>query len=173
MKGVYPWSRSAEATCICCARVVIPVSWSMMAKPASRGSMPVMRCSLLGQAAGPLRCRSVSRTDRSSGKRPLRRSMRGAIVLLESAVPHRHCRWVRWSSQVPWVCRGHGVWGAPSQRGPQGGQGGQSRGYGSFFGCTARPLVRSGCLLLAFCVAGRLGQGAPGVRGMTSLPSLG
>ena len=34
-KGVYPLSRSAAATCISCARVVIPVSWSMMAKPPS------------------------------------------------------------------------------------------------------------------------------------------
>ena len=32
-KGVYPLSRSAVATCISCARVAIPVSWSMMAKP--------------------------------------------------------------------------------------------------------------------------------------------
>ena len=62
-------SRSAAATCISCARLAIPVSWSMMAKPPSRGSMPVMRCSLSVQAGG----RSVSRRDRSDRTRPLRR----------------------------------------------------------------------------------------------------
>ena len=72
-KGVYPLSRSAAATCISCARVAIPVSWSMMAKPPSWGSMPVMRCSLLVEALGPLRRRSVSRRDQSGGTRPLRR----------------------------------------------------------------------------------------------------
>ena len=72
-KGVYPLSRSAAATCISCARVAILVSWSMMAKPPSWGSMPVMRCSLSVQAAGPRRCWSVSRTDRSGGTRPLHR----------------------------------------------------------------------------------------------------
>ena len=44
-----------------------------MAKPPSWGSMPVMRCSLSVQAAGPRRRRSVSRRDRSGGTRPLRR----------------------------------------------------------------------------------------------------
>ena len=72
-KGVYPLSRSAAATCISCARVTIPVSCSMMAKPASWSSMPMMRCSLSIQAAGPRRRRSVSRRDRSGGTRPLRR----------------------------------------------------------------------------------------------------
>ena len=52
-KGVYPLSRSAAATCISCARVAIPVSWSMMAKPPSRGRMPVIRCSLSVQACRP------------------------------------------------------------------------------------------------------------------------
>ena len=68
-KAVYPLSRSAAATCISYARVAIPVSWSMMAKPPSWGSMPVMRCSLSVQAAGPRRRRSVSRRDRSGGTR--------------------------------------------------------------------------------------------------------
>ena len=72
-KGVYTLSRSATATCISCARVAMPVSWSMMAKPPSRGSMPVMRCSLSVQAAGPRRRRRVSGRDRSGGTRPLRR----------------------------------------------------------------------------------------------------
>ena len=45
-KGEYPLSRSAAATCISCAWVAIPVSWSMMPKPPFRGSMPVTRCSL-------------------------------------------------------------------------------------------------------------------------------
>ena len=72
-KAVYPLSRSAAATCISCARVAMPVSWSMMTKPPSWGSMPVMRCSLSVQAAGPRRRRSVSRRDRSGGTRPLRR----------------------------------------------------------------------------------------------------
>ena len=72
-KGVYPLSRSAAATCISCAWVAIPVSWSMMAKPPSSGSMPVMRCSLSVQAAGPRRRLSVSWRDRSGGTRPLRR----------------------------------------------------------------------------------------------------
>ena len=72
-KGVYPLSRSAAATCVSCAQVAISVSWSIMAKLPSRGSMPVMRCSLSVQAAGPLRRRSVSRRDRSGGTRPLRR----------------------------------------------------------------------------------------------------
>ena len=44
-----------------------------MAKLPSRGSMPVMRCSLSVQAAGPWRRRSVSQRDRSGGTRPLRR----------------------------------------------------------------------------------------------------
>ena len=72
-KGVYPLSRSAAATCISCARVAIPVSWSMMAKPPSWGSMLVMRCSLSVQAASPRCRRSVSWRDRSGGMRPLRR----------------------------------------------------------------------------------------------------
>ena len=72
-KRVYLLSRSAGATCISCARVAIPVSWSMMAKPPSRGSIPVMRCSFSVQAAGPRRSWSVSRRDRSGGTRPLRR----------------------------------------------------------------------------------------------------
>ena len=72
-KAVYPLSRSAAATCISCARVAIPVSWSMMAKPPSWGSMPVMRWYLSVQAAGPRRRRSVSRRDRYGGTRPLRR----------------------------------------------------------------------------------------------------
>ena len=72
-KGMYPLSRSAAARCISCAWVAISVSWSMMAKPPSRGSMPVMRSSLSVQAAGPRRRRTVSRRDRSGGMRPLRR----------------------------------------------------------------------------------------------------
>ena len=72
-KAVYFLSRSAAATCISCARVAIPVSWSMMAKPPSWDSTPVMRCSLSVQAAGPRRRRRVSRRDRSGGTRPLRR----------------------------------------------------------------------------------------------------
>ena len=44
-----------------------------MAKPPSWGSMPVIGCSLLVQAVGPRRHRSVSRRDRSGGTRPLRR----------------------------------------------------------------------------------------------------
>ena len=35
--------------------------------------MPVMRCPLSVQAAGPRRCRRVCRRDRSGGTRPLRR----------------------------------------------------------------------------------------------------
>ena len=66
-KGVYPLAWSAAATCISCTRLAISVSGSMMAKPPSRGSMPVMRCSLSVQAAGPRRRRSVSRRDRSRG----------------------------------------------------------------------------------------------------------
>ena len=72
-KGVYPLSRSAAATCISCAMVAIPIFRSMMAKPPSWGSMPVMRCSLSVQAAGPRRRRSVSWRDQSGGTRPLRR----------------------------------------------------------------------------------------------------
>ena len=72
-KVVYPLSWSDAATCISCAWVAIPVSWSTMAKPPSWGSMPVMRCSLSVQVAGPRRRRSVSRRDWSGGTRPLRR----------------------------------------------------------------------------------------------------
>ena len=72
-KGVYPLSRSAASTCISCARVAIPVSWTMLAKRPSWGSMPVMRCSSLVQAARPQRRLSVSRRNRSGGTRPLRR----------------------------------------------------------------------------------------------------
>ena len=65
-----------------------------------------------------------------------------------------------------------GPWGvgSPFPAGPTGGPGGQSRGDGSLLGCTARPRGRSRCLLLAFCVAGRLGLRAPGVRGMPRGP---
>ena len=61
--------------------------------------------------------------------------------------------------------RGHGVRRARSQRGPQGGQ---PRGDGPMLGRTAGPRGRSGCLLIAVCVLGRLGRGTPG----TSVPSL-
>ena len=88
-----------------------------------------------------------------------------AVALLR-VVTHRHCRCVRWGSQVSVVRHGHGVRGARSQRGPQGGQGGQSRRDGSLLGRTAGSRGRAGCLLLAFCVAVRLGRGAPGVRGV-------
>ena len=71
--GVCPLSRSAAATCISSARMAIPVSWSMMAKPPSPGSMPVMMCSLSLQAAGPRRRRSVSWRNPSVGTRSLRR----------------------------------------------------------------------------------------------------
>ena len=71
-KGLYPLSRSAAATCVSCSRVAIPFLWSMMAKPPSWGSMPVVRCSLSVQAAGPRRRRSVSRRDPSGATRPLR-----------------------------------------------------------------------------------------------------
>ena len=60
-KGMYPLSRSTAAGCISCARVAIPVSTSMMAQPPSWDRMPVMRCSLSVQAAGPRPCWSVSR----------------------------------------------------------------------------------------------------------------
>ena len=72
-KGVYPLSRRAAAKCISCARLAIPVSWSLMAKPPFWGSMPVMRCSLSVQAACPWRRRSVSGRDQSGGTKPLRR----------------------------------------------------------------------------------------------------
>ena len=68
------------------------------------------------------------------------------------------------------MCWGHGVWGARSQRGPLGGQGGQSRGDGSLLGCIASPRGCCGRLLLAFRMAGRLGPGAPGVQGMPRGP---
>ena len=71
--GVYPLSRSTAATCVSCARLAIPVSWSMMAKSPSLSSIPVTRCSLSVQAAGPWRRQSVSRRDRSGGTRPLGR----------------------------------------------------------------------------------------------------
>ena len=69
-KGMYPLSRSAAAGCISCARVAIPVSWSMMANPPSWGSMPVMRCCLSVQAAGPRRRRSVSRRPEAVAQVP-------------------------------------------------------------------------------------------------------
>ena len=72
-KGVSRFSRSAAATCISCARMTIPVSRSMMAKPPSWGSMPVMRCSLSMQATRRRRRQTVSRWDQSRGTRPLRR----------------------------------------------------------------------------------------------------
>ena len=61
--------------------------------------------------------------------------------------------------------RGHGVRARP-QRGPQGGQGGQPRGDGPLVGRTAGPRGRCGYLLIAVCVIGRLGRGAPGLRGV-------
>ena len=59
----------------------------------------VHRCSLSVQAAGPRRRRRVSRRDRSGGTRPLRRFHEVRRVLLESAIPHWHRRWVRRRSQ--------------------------------------------------------------------------
>ena len=92
-KGVYPLSRSAAATCISCARLAIPVSWSMIAKPPSWDSMPVMRCSLSVQAAGPRRRRSVSRRDRSGGTRPWcrfhERTHRGSPAVSSWSQPSR------------------------------------------------------------------------------------
>ena len=55
---------------------------------------------------------------------------------------------------------------ARSQRGPQGGKGGQPRGDGPLLGRTAGPRGSSGCLLIAVCVVGCLGRGASGVRGV-------
>ena len=78
-------------------------------------------------------------------------------VLLESAVLCPHRRGVRWGSKVPGVCRGHGVWGACSQGGLQGGRGGQSRRDGPLMGCTAGSRCCFGCLL--FLPWGRRVQG--------------
>ena len=91
-------------------------------------------------------------------------------VLLESAVPYRHRRCICWGSQGSRVRQGHGLRGACSQGGPQGGQGGQPRGDGPLLGRTASPRGRSGCLLIAVCVVGRLGRGAPGVWGVPRGP---
>ena len=92
-------------------------------------------------------------------------------VLLESSGQCRHRRGVRWGSQVPGLCRGHGVWGVRSQGGPQGGQ---SRGDGPLMGCIAGSRGRVGCLLFlprGCHVAGRLGGGgALGVRGVPQGP---
>ena len=81
-------------------------------KAPSWGSMPVMRCSLSVQAAGPLRRRSVSRRDRSGGTRPLRRfherSHRASPVVSS---------WSQLSRAgivkvLPWVVEGAGGLGA-------------------------------------------------------------
>ena len=171
-RGVYPLSRSTAATCISCARVAIPVSWSMMAKPPSRGSMPVMKCSLSVQAAGPRRRRSVSRRDRSGGTRPLRRFHERC---------HRASSAVSSSSQLSRIgiafgsagaarsprCAGAMLCGEPV---PSVGPGGPvPRGW-ILIGLTPGSQGRSRCLLLACCVAGCLGRGAPGVRGLPQGP---
>ena len=155
-----------------------------MAKPPSWGSMPVMRCSLSVQAAGPRRRRSVSRRDRSGGTRPLRRihershraspvvsswsqlSRIGIAAGFAGAARASGCA----ASAEPVPSGAHT--GGPGDRGSQGGQGGQPRGdgHGPWWGRTAGPRGRSGCLLTSICVVGCLGRGAPGVRGVPRGP---
>ena len=150
-KGVYRLSWSAGATCISCARVAILVSWSTMAKPPSWGSMPVMRCSLSVQAAGPWRRRSVSRTDRSGGTRPLRRF---------------HVRSHRASSAVS-------SWSQPSRVGIAAGSAGAARapGCAGAMGCgdpvpsgAHRGATRASPAGKDLCWAARPVPGADGVR---------
>ena len=169
--GVYPLSQSAAAACISCARVAIPVSWSMRAKPPSAASMPVMRWTLPVQAAGSRHRRSVSWTDWSGGSTPLRRFQEriqrasSAVSFWSQKFPYRGCRRACWSSQVSLVSWGHGGWGFRTQGGPQGGQGGQSRGDGPLIGCTADSRGRSGRLFFVprgRPVAGCLGRGGAG-----------
>ena len=142
-----------------------------MAKPPSWGSMPVMRCSLSVQAAGPRRRRSVSGRDRSGGTRPLRRfherSHRASSAVSSWSQPSRIgiAAGSAGAARAP-GCAGAMGCGEPVPRGPQGGQGGQSRGDGHLLGRTAAPWGRYACLLIALRVVGRLGRGAPGVRGV-------
>ena len=96
-------------------------------------------------------------------------------VLLESAVPHRHCRRVRRSSQVSWVCRSHWVWGARSQLGPTGGPGGPvPRGW-ILVGLHRQPPGLLGMPPPRLLRGGRPGAGGAGRTGHatgTSVPSL-
>ena len=70
-KGLYLFSLSAAATCISCARVATPISWSIIAKPPSQGSISVMKFFFSVQAAGPQHRRRVSFRERSAGTRLL------------------------------------------------------------------------------------------------------
>ena len=168
-KGVYPLSRSAAATCVSCARVAIPVSWSMIAKPPSWGSMPVMGCSLSVQAGGPgaagacpggtglaVRGRCAGSTRGAIGRRP---PCPPGVSYPASASP-----------LGPPVQPGHpgapGPWGAsPFPAGPTGGTGGPApRGWTLVGPHRRAPGGRSGCLLITVCVVGRLGRGTQGVR---------
>ena len=72
-KGIYPLSQSAVATCITCLWVAIPVCWSSIEKPLSRGSIAVMKCFLSVQASGARRRRRVFLRERSAGRTLLRR----------------------------------------------------------------------------------------------------
>ena len=177
-KVVYPLSRSAAATCISCARVAIPVSWGMMAKPPSWGSMPVMRCSLSVKAAGPRRRRSVSRRDRSGGTRPLRRfherSHRASPAVSSWSQLSRigiaagfagAARASRYAASAEPVPSGAHR-GARRAGGVRGARGASPAGMDPGWPAPPVPRGRPGCVLIAVCVVGRLGRGAPGVRGV-------
>ena len=114
-EGGVPLFPEAAATCISCDRVAIPVSWSMMTKPPSWVSMPVMRCSLSVQAAGRRRHRSVSRRDRSGGTRP-------------------SCRFHEWSHRASSAVFS---WSEPSRISTAAGSAGAARapGCARAFGC--------------------------------------
>ena len=91
-----------------------------MAKPPSLGSMPVMRCCLLVQAAGPHRRRSMSRRGRSGGTRPWRRFQERSQRASSAASPliQLFLSGSAGAARVPGVCWGQGLWGGGPQGGP-------------------------------------------------------
>ena len=58
-------------------------------------------------------------------------------------MPYRHCLWVRWSSQVPEVCWGHGVWDAAPSGAHRGAMGANPAGVDP---CWAAPLALGAAL---------------------------
>ena len=123
-KRVYPLSRSIAATCISLSPCLLEHD----------GKAPLLEQHAGGEVLFIGTGRRPPASSEGVPERPVRwdeavaqipgKESEGVAcrVLLASAVPRKHRRGVCWGSQVPGMCRGHGVWAARSQGGPQGGQ---------------------------------------------------
>ena len=144
----------------------MPVSWSMMAKPPFWGSIPVMKCSLSVQAAGPRRRLRVSLRERSSGKRPLRRfqvSNRRASCTRSSGSQLSllgTCAVGPPEPPGPGGAPGPGVRGSRPQRGPQWGESESRRDCPTADAGDSEVFVEGvGCSSCVVSVSGFLGVG--------------